>query len=676
MSTRLKSIRNPKIYLIFGIAFLIVAFFYPNEMRFKYEYQRGRPWLYETLIAPMDFPILKTEAELLAERERRAAQVLPVFAYDRQTGPERMRALNAWMDSLALDTALKEAFTQAMAHMYEKGIMPAFEEESEKDIRMVVVERNRSVSEVPLGEVFTESTVPMYLRMALSGTYPEADPVIEDLVRRNLVRPNLIFDAKRTEMFHKNAVDYISPTKGMCYTGQLIVAEGETVTAQVEQVLDSFKAEYESSFAYGGKTWPLQFGHGIIVLILLFLLFVSLLFAPGDLYGSRYDFCFFVLQFVLAFLLTVFVRDFDPTFLYLVPYAVFALYIISFYSETVAFPVYAVILLPLLVIPENGLELFVMNLLAGSIGILSFRRFNGGWLQFVNAFFIFCGIIAVYVTFRLITEGSLQLFNYRVLLMLALYCLLVVAAYPLVYVLEKIFGFVSDATLKELTDTNSKLLLELARKAPGTFQHSLQVANLADAAVREIGGNVLQVRAGALYHDIGKMNNPQCFVENQNGTINYHESLTPEESARQIIRHVDDGLEIARKHKLPSVVTDYIRTHHAQTVTAYFYNTYCNNGGDPENREPFTYNGKLPVTKEQVIVLMADAVEASSRSLKDYSAESISSLVDKIIGTRLSDSQLLNADISIKEINIVKTIFKQQLSQMYHARISYPERRK
>ena len=247
-----------------------------------------------------------------------------------------------------------------------------------------------------------------------------------------------------------------------------------------------------------------------------------------------------------------------------------------------------------------------------------------------------------------------------------------IAAYPVAFIFERLFSLVSHFRLVDLSDTNVKLLRELAQKAPGTFQHSLQVANLASEAAREIGADMTLARVGALYHDIGKMKNPQCFVENTPAGFNYHKGLSPEESAQQIIRHVDDGVEIARRHKLPEVVTDFIRTHHARSLTFYFYAQYCNAGGDPENKEPFMYHGELPRSKEQVIVLMADAVEAASRSLKDYTPESISNLVDSIISKRLSDSQLVEADISIKEIETVKRMFKERLEQVYHERIAYP----
>ena len=675
MSSRFRSIRNPKVYVAFVIAFLLVLFFYPMKLRFKYEYQRGRPWMYETLISPIDFPILKTEAELLEEVNEAAQHVLPVFRYDQGIARDQMKNLNRWMDSTRLDASWINAINQAVGHIYDRGVIPSLD--LEMDYPTIVVLRDRSFTEVPYAEVYNEKTVPMFLRFALADLHntDQVDSLISELSSQRLIQSNLIYDQKRTDQLHKEAVNYISPTKGICYIGQLIVTEGETVTPQIEQLLDSYKAEYEQSIGYSGERWVLWVGHSAILLIILFLLFIAMFYAEKDMFQNRNNVHFILLLFVLSFLATIFALERTIYTPYLIPYTVFALYLVSFYPAGFAFRIYSILILPLLILPAQGLELYVANLLSGAIGILCFRHFNGGWLQFLNATFAVLGLIVSYLSFRLIMEGSLDTVSYEIILFSVLNGFLIVAAYPVVYLFEKIFGFISDATLKELTNTNSKLLLELSRKAPGTFQHCLQVANLSEAAVRQIGGNVFLVRAGALYHDIGKINNPQCFIENQASNIQYHANLTPMESAKQIIRHVDDGMEIARKYKLPKEVTMFIQTHHAKTLTAYFYNTYCNQGGDPENKAAFMYHGELPKTREQVIVLMADAVEAASRSLKDYSLESISQLVEKIIGERLSDTQLLDANISIRDINTVKAIFIQQLSQIYHARISYPERK-
>jgi putative nucleotidyltransferase with HDIG domain len=356
------------------------------------------------------------------------------------------------------------------------------------------------------------------------------------------------------------------------------------------------------------------------------------------------------------------------------PFTLISLYLLAFFTKRMVFSVYFISLLPMLVFAPDGVELFMIYLVAGSVAMLVFGFFNRGWLQFVTAFIVFCVMTVVWVAFRLV-DGAAGLHDYHTVLDMGLGALLSVAGYPLIFLFEKIFKLVSNSKLAELSDTNNKLLRQLADKAPGTFQHSLQVMNLADAAARSIGANVLLVRAGALYHDIGKLANPQCFTENANPGMNYHEGLSLKESAQEIIRHVSDGLAIAEKNGLPHVIQDFISSHHGTSCTGYFYTKYLNDGGNPDEVSEFFYNGKRPVTKEQVVLMICDSVEAASRSLKNYSPDSISALVDKIVEVKASENQFDESNISLHELNILKEEIKSYLQQMYHSRVSYPKRK-
>lgn len=503
----------------------------------------------------------------------------------------------------------------------------------------------------------------------------DADSLCTALGIGRYIVPNLSFDRNTTDLLHKNAVDYISPTKGMLYAGQLLVSEGEIVTADIEQLLDSYKAEFNMSYGYTGNRFFLYLSHFILAFVIVMLLYLEILAYNPFLFKQYRSIAFILLMPVVITAVTIFIGDISSSLLMLVPYTVFALYMSAFYRMKFVFPIYMISMLPVLFIAESGYELYIMNIAAGAVGMLSFYYLGKGWRQFLCAIFIFLTLVLIHVAFRFMEEGSFSALKMDNLL----YCLgnafFVVAAYPIVYLLEKLFGFLSNASLMDLADTNNDLLMELSQKAPGTFQHSLQVANLCEAAAREIDAESLLVRVGALYHDIGKMQNPQCFIENQPAGVNYHASLTPMESAQAIISHVEDGVAIAQKHKLPEVIVDFIRTHHGRSQTLYFYNKFCNEGGDPALIDKFTYNGQKPTKKEHVILMMADAVEAASRSLKEYSEASISEMVDRITDGKFSDSQLSEADISLKEINVVKDIFKKHLLQMYHARIAYPERK-
>lgn len=671
-------LKKRSVYVSLALAFLVMVFFFPKEGKFKYEYHKGRPWVYETLIAPIDFPILKTEAELYAERDEAASKVIPYYICDEKVAPAQQEALAHLQIRYSIPHEYEKEISAALAHVYEKGIIPDNSENATSRTSYVMVQRNKRANEELVQSLFTVSSALQYIKNDLDINMPSynADSLVKAYGIDDLVQPNLIFSQQNTDLLHKEAVNYISPTKGMVYAGQLIVTEGETITAEIEQLLNSYKAEYEISYGYTGNIWQLRLAHMIFAVVVLLLVYITIYFVNFNILRESNRFNFILLVVLMSFLITVFARRFPPHFMYMVPYAVFALYMEAFFRNRLVFPIYMILLLPLLMISENGVELFLLNVVSGGLALVSFSFLYKGWLQFLNSLIIFVGMFVIHVAFRLLGGGTLAAGDYTVLSMIFANAFFVVAAYPLVFLLEKIFSLVSVATLKDLSDTNNRLLQELARKAPGTFQHSLQVANLAERAVLAIRGNSRLVKVGAMYHDIGKINNPQCFIENQAPGVEYHKGLSPQESAKEIIRHVADGVEIAKKHNLPQVVINFISSHHGRSQTAYFYTQYCNNGGDPANTEDFTYQGTLPTAKEQVVVMMADAVEAASRTLKDYSAESISKLVDSITSQRISDSQLAMADISIKEINVVKAVFKKHLQEIYHARIAYPPKKK
>ncbi len=676
--------RNKITYLSLFVAFVVMMLAYPNDGKFKYDYHKGRPWLYETLTAPIDFPLLKTQAEMVRERDDVASKIIPYYIYDEELLGETLYSFAMlkmpFQDSVA--SVVDSVITSAFRTVYEKGLIAdhaVSQQDSEVgDVNYIFVQRRKGTVEMSKGELYTQGKALRLIRQELMGALPtmSSDSIMAQLKVDSYLVPNLVYDAATTKIVHKEAVNYISPTKGMVYTGQLIVSEGETVTAEIEQMLDSYKAEYILSMGYSGSRWQMLLGHSIFILVILSLLYVTIYFVDAQILKQSNKFMFLLFVVVLAFVSTVLVRNVAVEYLYLIPYAVFALYMMAFFHAKMVFPIYMISLLPLLITTEYGIELYIMNIFAGGAALVAFSYLNRGWLQFMNSLQIFVGMLLIHVAFELVELGSINDISYTTLLYIFLNSLFVVAAYPLVFLLEKIFYLVSNATLKDLSDTNNALLQELARKAPGTFQHSLQVANLAERAVDAIGGNARLVKVGAMYHDVGKIGNPQCFIENQAPGINFHKDLSPMESAREIIKHVQVGEELAKKYHLPQIIREFITSHHGCSQTGYFYTKYCNEGGDPANIGEFTYKGTLPTTKEQVVVMMADAVEAASRSLKDYSVESISKLVNGILSQRMSDSQLIRADISIKEINIVKSIFIKHLGEIYHARIAYPHKKK
>lgn len=668
-----------KAYLPLIALFVLLVFIMPKSPKFNYDYRKGSPWMYETLIAQFDFPILKTDAQLQAEREKAGLNAIPYFRVDGKASSGSMSAvsgldLGKWSDA-------RMAISDAVTMLYSKGIMaPAaslnMEELLQNSEGLIYVQKNRRAEKVPVSEVFTLEEASSMMRETLAAACPGCD--IDSLYSAagiaSLIAPDLIFDQQTTDLIHEESIDYVSVTQGVVRAGQVIVSEGEMVTAEIEQLLDSYKAEFDMGVGYGGPRVYMWLGNIFIAFCIVFVLFLAICYCNFRIFDEYNKYLYLLMIFALAATGSSLVAGIDSSLFYLMPFTLISLYLLAFFTKRMVFSVYFISLLPMLIFAPNGVELFVIYLVAGSVAMLVFGFFNRGWLQFVTALIVFVVMTMVWGAFRL-TDGISGLTDYHTVLDMGLGALLSVACYPLIYLFEKIFKLVSNTKLAELSDTNNKLLRLLADKAPGTFQHCLQVMNLADAAARSIDANVLLVRAGALYHDIGKISNPQCFTENENPGVQYHAGLTVKESAQEIIRHVSDGLALADKHGLPDVIKEFIVSHHGTTCTGYFLTKYLNDGGNPDETAEFYYDGVKPVTKEQVILMVCDAVEAASRSLKDYSPESISALVDRIADGKAKENQFTDADISLRELNTLKEVIKSYLQQMYHSRVSYPKRK-
>ena len=660
-------------FLVLLIALAVMMIFYPVDGKFRYQYKKGSPWLYQTLESPIDFPILKTKDEMSEEKSRAAESVIQYFRKDEKVMNEALADFSRKCIKDSVPEQIQTAVTKALSDIYQKGLF------AQKDLedRAIFVQRGKNASQEIEAELYTPQKALRYIRSELAYTAPAANPdsLLSSLKVAEFLRPDLFFDKNTTDELHRRAIDYISPTKGMVYAGEHIVSEGEIITSEIEQILDSFKAEYKKSIGYSGNILMLHLGHALIITVLLLMAYFAVYFSDQEVLKHQNEFNFVVFILCLAFVVTMLVRKISPDLLYLVPFAVLVLYMSSFLYNRVVLPVYFISLMPLLLVAENGVELYMIASVAGVVAFMSFSLYARGWLQFLNCLYIFFACVLVHIGFQLIAKGTIFPIEPRIYVYLFIASVLVVVTYPFVFLMEKLFYMVSISTLKDLSDTENPLLEELATKAPGTFQHSLQVANLAERAVVAIGGNPRIARAGALYHDIGKMANPQAFIENMSNGLNIHKDLSPVESAQLIIKHVEDGVAMARKARLPKVLQDFILSHHGHSVTEYFYNVYCNNGGNPADRPKFTYQGNLPATKEEVVVMIADAVEAASRSLSEYSEETISSLVDSVVEKRISGNQLIRSEVTFKNINSIKSVMKRQIREIYHARIAYPKRK-
>lgn len=668
---RLKSTLSKRgFYRTLAVAFVIMLFFYPFDGNFKYRYKTGSAWKYETLEAPFDFPILKSESELQQEKNILSANLVPYYQVDNSALETTLKELGAQNTKMVKGECLN-LLISSIQEIYSKGIRP----EDDDDNQNVYVSYNGVAEQKIWRDLFTPQEAKDYIINTVISSFPalSTDTTLSSVFSSIQIFPNLKFDKSTTDKLHRSSLEGISPTKGVVYAGQFIIAEGEIVTENTAQILDSYKAEYQKSVGYNGNMVQLFIGHVLVILALFLLVYVAIYFSEYQIFRKQNEFNFIIFILCLNFVVPMLVRKFAPAYLFVVPLGVTAIYLYAFVRNRVVIPIYFISIMPVLLIADNGLELYMLATVAGATAFITYSFQSKGWRQFLNGLYIFIAMSLLHIGYTLSSTGSFSFDKPRVFLQLGLNALLVVLTYQLVAILEKLFRMVAVTSYRDWSDTDNRLLKELQQKAPGTFQHSLQVANMSERAVTAIGGNNKLVRVGALYHDIGKIHNPQAFIENQAANINYHANLSPIESAQVIIKHVTDGMELARRYKIPEEISSFIITHHATSMAEYFYNTYCNQGGDPQNKEPFTYKGELPTTKEEVVLMMADAVEAASRSLKEYSDESISALVEGVLSKRLSGNTLERADISMREIATVKKVFKKILSEIYHARIVYPK---
>ena len=663
--------------ILLAVTLLVIM---PRTAKFGYDYKKGSPWPYETLIAQFDFPVLKTEDQILEEKENAGSVIIPYYRYSEETRGETVKGVEAL--DFGKYSSIKGEVIVLLGDIYGKGIISDGKIKVDRSVGelskdIIYVQKGKRAEKVPVSEVYKVSSAENKLLSELSKKHPSVN--IDSLLSKggvyDLLTPNLVYDRTTTELVHAGSSDNISPTIGYVAKDRKIVSQGEIVTAEIAQMLDSYKAEYNKTYGYGKPRVLLWLGNLMLAVILIVILYFSIYYTNPKIFTDRNRYYYLLMVFLLASVAVFLADKLPPTLVYLVPFYIFALFLQSFFSTRVVLPVYVVSLLPLLIFSGSGVELFIMHLTAGVVVVYMARYFGKGWRQFILAITVFFVLFVTHLAFRLTdTVGSGNFL--RTVMYLALGSFIAVGLYQLIYLFEKIFNLVSTNRLTELADTNNRLLRELSQKAPGTFQHCLQVMGMADAAARSIDADVALVRAGALYHDIGKMANPLCFIENENlvpGGARYHESLTPEESAKQIIRHVTDGLEIASKNGLPDVIKDFIRTHHGTSRTGYFYGRYVQEGGDPENDAAFRYPGPDPVTKEQTVLMLCDSLEAASRTLKENTPEAYSEFVERIVDGKMKEGQFRGADISVREIGIIKGVMKDYLRQIYHERIEYPK---
>ena len=666
--------------LIFIATVSVIVYFLPNEGKFNYQFDINKPWKYGLLQASFDFPIYKNDIQVQKEQDSILADYQPYFQIDKEAEKNVLSKLredyNKTLRHSLPGTDYVRYIERTLKALYEDGIIAGndlkrMEEDSIIAIRLV--DKNVATSRF-IDQLYTVKEAYEYLLNADTTHYKKK--ILQQCNLNDYITPNLVYDEEKSEAAQKDLLSNISWANGFVLNGQKIIDRGEIVYEQTNIKLESLPKEWEKrSDSVQEKRLTLA-GQILYVGIFLFCFMAYLELFRADYYERKGTLTLLFALIVFFPVLSSIMVEQNLSSIYVVPFAMIPIIVRVFLDSRTAFMAHVTIILLCSITLRFPHEFILLQVVAGMVAIYSLRELSQRSQLLRTALVVFISYALLYFAFELIHEDDLTKLNTRMYIYFMINGILLLFAYPLLFLLEKIFGFTSDVTLVELSNINNSLLREMSEVAPGTFQHSLQMANLAAAAANKIGGKSQLVRTGALYHDIGKMVNPAFFTENQSG-VNPHKSLSYEQSAQVIISHITDGLKLAEKHNLPKVIKDFISTHHGRGLTKYFYISYKNEHPDEEvDQEKFRYPGPNPFTKEQAVLMMADSVEAASRSLPEYTEESISTLVDKIIDTQVSEGYFKECPITFKDIATVKALFKEKLKTMYHTRISYPELRK
>ena len=662
---------------LFIAATFLILYLFPKAGQFKYDFQKGKPWQYENLYAPFSFTIKKDAVSLASEKDQIVNNAVPYFNMDMAivttVTKEFYRLLDeAYQNSLfrVPKLSIQSKGAAIIDQIYKHGIVN--ELYSYDPDKLVYLKSSNEIDEVTFHQIVCFDNIESIVKAATS--LETISPSI-DLLEKTLkivIKPNVSLNTKLTQAAIDDEVNAMNPNKGIIEKSGRIIAKGELVDTDAYQILDSLKAEYQSQVWTKSNYLWLLVGYGLLVMLVLLMLLLFLKKYRPEIYKNNTKVTFIFFNVLLMVLLTTIVVKMDAKYVYVVPLCILPLILKAFFDPRLGLFVHVLTVLLLGFIVPNSFEYLFLQIIAGIVTILTVSELYKRANLFISVAQITFIYIIGYFAFVLIQEGNIYEFEWVIFGYFVLCGLATLFAHPLIYFYEKLFGLVSDVSLLELSDTNSKLLKELSNKAPGTFHHSLNVANLAEAAAQEIGANSMLVRVGALYHDIGKMASPTFFIENQLSGINAHDELDPKESASIIINHVIDGIEIARKYNLPDRIIDFIRTHHGTSMVYYFYKKELETQGQA-NKEDFKYPGPIPFSKETAILMMADSVEAASKSLKEPTSTKIDVFVEKIIDAQMEQGQFLNADVTFKDIELIKKVLKKKLNNMFHLRVEYPE---
>lgn len=663
--------------ILFALAAAIIVYVYPREGRFRYQFQEGKPWRYGLLTAPYNFSIYKAEAQFVAEQDSALKQYHPYLQQNSEVLPQTLEKLAEDYQQvlrIMVPERYLEYLNEQLSLIYHAGIISAEElSQLEKEGHQTVSVRIDNIGETrDITSLFTAKKAYEALLSNLPRNINK-NVLIRDCHIENYLHENCVYDKTTSQRVKEEILSSVSRTQGMVQRGERIIDQGEIVNHETFLKLDSFRRQAEKRNDQSGGNWVLL-GQILWVALAMSMLAIYLYKVRPQIYAKTSDIAFILILVVtLCLLSALIIRNDQLLNIYMVPFAIITILVTTFFDSRTAFYAYMITILICAPISHFPFEFLMLQLAVGVISILTLKRLTQRSQLIFNILWILAMYCIAYTSISLMQEGSLSQVQWKMYVSFFFNAVLLFSSYLLIYLFEWMFGYISDVTLVELANINSKLLREFSESCPGSFQHSLQVSNLASAAAQSINANAQLVRTGALYHDLGKMATPSYYTENQSDGSNPLLNLPMEEAAKIITDHVPNGLKIASQHRLPKVIKDFILTHHGASSARYFYTLYKNEHPDQEVPEGFFYPGPDPFSKETAILMMADTIEAASRSMKVYSDESISNLVESLIDAQFNEGRYKHVPITFQELELIKEVFKDKLRSIYHARIAYPK---
>ena len=666
--------------LAFLVALFLVVWQMPRTVKFKYEYQKMRPWQYESLYAPFNFPIYKTAEQLKMEEEASLKDFYPIFVFDANISKNNKIAMlqdfeNQWYGSDEDKAANKIVLEKIYDTIENKGIITNISTIELKPESMIDVVKDRVVKTKAFRDFYTMKTATEFVSDYLANLDAGVDKSLINKLLLAYLNQNVIYSEDLTKQSEEQALAAISLTFGMVQKDELIISEGELITDEKYNIINSLRKEYDamnSDSSFFNRNFNL-YGQIVIVSLVFFFLFIAIKLMRPELLKESRSINMILVMMLLMILPSFIIIKHVPDMIFLMPVTILAMLLVTFFDARVAIYIQTLTLFVISLAVPNSYQYFVIQFFVSLVAIFVLANKTSRSKYFFTSAMVFMAYIVLKIGMALIFDAGIENVSWNDIGVFAMNALFTMLSLPLVFLFERLFGFVTDMTLLELSNTNTPLLRRLASEAPGTFQHVMQVADLCEEALFAIGGNMLLARTGAMYHDIGKIKNPLYFTENQSSKYNMHEDMSYQESAYIIIQHVIDGIEICRKYHVPEQIIDFVRTHHGTRRTEYFYQMAVRESIDGYVDETdFRYHGPIPFTKETAVLMMADSVEAASRSLADKTEESINKLVDGIIDKQIADKQFDNANLTFRDITTIKKVFKKKLKNIYHVRIAYP----